>query len=307
MFMVMTKCRLIFFAGMLACGVLSAQRSPLEPTHRSTVERPKEQWQLSQQLEYMLPAELDGVLNGDVSHWTSQTRLGYRKAFDNTRASFSVGYGYRGFDWDNFAPLEHVQRLDVGLQVAHQFSASDWGGFAMARLEFAGEADDGALWDGRSMMFGFGPTYQFSRDLTFGGGLIALDSPEREVRFFPIIRVDWRINDHWRLETAQGATLTYDFDADGEWVADVSAEYQSDSFRARDLTIGGRTVKPIVEEDAIRLEAGLRHAFNDVFQVRAYTMVVPWREYTLRSAERDLSETDVNPALGFGLEGSLRF
>lgn len=266
-------------------------------------------YQLTQGFAYDLPAEVSGGgSRGEVSRWQSETAFTYKKAIrERTQAVFGVDYEYSLWDFDGPEFLKETHALGVNMRAMHQFEDSDWGAVGMASLAFAGETEE-AFWNGHSFGGGLGVSYRFNRNLTTAFGILIADTQERDVRYFPMILINWRINDRLNLQTSNGATLTYDVTGKEEWLLDAKVSYENDSYRAREQRLpNGQRQEPVVEDTAVRIEGGVTKVFNERFSVRVFSYGYAWRELELRDNDRRLATIDVDPSLGIGLSGTLHF
>ena len=266
-------------------------------------------WGLEQQVRYFAETEVDDDFSGDVASLTGTTTVSLTKFSTRTRASLSLSYGLHHYDWTGPTPLEEAQTLRIGVTGSHRFQGTDWGLFGVAGLSFSGEFEDNAWWDGRSFLVGFGPTYWMSQDLRISLGLMAVDSPERDVRFFPILRVVWQIDDRWALETGRGITVAYQLDDAGAWTASAGLEIEAHALRTRDQRLPGdaRQTGPVLEDTAVILQAGLEYRPQDAFFVRGGLGAAVWRKFRLRENETDRLEGEADPTLALTLAAGVRF
>jgi hypothetical protein len=153
-------------------------------------------------------------------------------------------------------------------------------------------------------------TRRFSPDLALGLGVGAFDDLE-ETRVFPLIVVDWRIDERWRLGNpfragpAGGAGLELAYEASDAWELGAGATWRSTRFRlARDGPVAGG----IGEARAVPLfvRASWRPARDVRLDVHAGAMV--GGKLAVMDAEgRDLVEEDVDTAPFLGVTLRTRF
>lgn len=118
--------------------------------------------------------------------------------------------------------------------------ANDWGAFGGPVFQSARESNADF---GDSITAGgvFGLTYTASRDLTIGGGIGVMSELEDDARIFPIIIVDWHINNDWRLRntsTVNAANRTgieLIFHANDNWEFALGGASQYSRFRLDDV------------------------------------------------------------------------
>ncbi len=129
----------------------------------------------------------------------------------STDLSMSLSYGYRNDDYDfdgpsgfgGLDPWDDIETQTIGL-IFRQTVSNDWTLFGGPLVMFARDADaslsSSDTWGGV-----FGASYVVSRDLVVGFGVGLIDSLEDDLRFFPTIILNWRINDDLRLSTSTGS------------------------------------------------------------------------------------------------------
>lgn len=120
--------------------------------------------------------------------------------------SFGGSNGFGGLD-----PWESVHTIAFG--AAASFQTDDrWTIFGGPVFQFSRES--GASW-GDAFTGGaiIGATYVVHDHLLIGGGLGVVSQIEDDVRFFPIIIVEWEINDQWRISSrgASGGRTSIEF------------------------------------------------------------------------------------------------
>jgi hypothetical protein len=93
-----------------------------------------------------------------------------------------------------------------------------------------------------SRTFGlFGAVFwRINEDLSIGPGLAAFSRLEGSTKFFPILAIDWNINDRWNLSTgrglasSQGPGLTLNYKLNETWSLGVAGRYEDLEFRLDD-------------------------------------------------------------------------
>ncbi|MGF1450483.1 MAG: hypothetical protein ACFB21_00235 [Opitutales bacterium] len=261
---------------------------------------------LDQSFDYAMQADTDDF-GGDLATYGSETTLSLTKLYTRTRANVALGYGIGVYDFDTTGPLDEYHNVSLRVDGNHRFAQTKWGAFGVAGLRFSGSFEGSALWEGRTGLIGFGPSYSFSRRLTVALGLSALDSPERDVRFFPLVFVDWQISDDWRLEVLQGVELSYALDED--WVAFLKIGVDQQSIRLGTQAVPGTPVsaEPVLEDFAVNLGSGVEYRPIDAVFVRGALGANVYRELTLREQERDRVEDTLGPALTVEISAGVRF
>jgi hypothetical protein len=153
-------------------------------------------------------------------------------------------------------------------------------------------------------------TRRFSQDLSLGLGVGAFDDLE-ETRVFPVVVVDWRIDERWRLGNpfragpAGGAGLELAYEASDAWELGAGATWRSARFR---LSRDGPVAGGIGEARAVPLfvRASWRPARDVRLDVHAGATV--GGKLAVMDAEgRDLVEDDVDTAPFLGVTLRTRF
>ena len=146
-----------------------------------------------------------------------------------------AGRGFFGADDKPWTDI-HTVVFNIGATVK---LTKQWRGFFGGQFRFARETDAG--WsDGFEGGGAFGASYSFDENLTLGGGLGIESQLEDSVYIYPIVVVDWRINDQWSVNTritsgwgdTAGVQLIYDW-TDSFQIA-LGANYDYQRFRLND-------------------------------------------------------------------------
>jgi len=155
-----------------------------------------------------------------------------------------VSLNYDGIDFDfsgrgavGGAPWGNVQRIGLSLPFTFQ-GAGDWTYGVVPSVEWSRE--NGAD-SGDSQVYGaiVSATRSFAADKRLGFGLGAYSHIE-ENRVIPLIIVDWRLNERWRLVNplpagpVGPAGLELDYRFDNGWNLGVGATVRSLRFRLRE-------------------------------------------------------------------------
>ncbi len=158
--------------------------------------------------EYDLEADIDGGGDYDVQR-LGFGAIGDTDLTDDLSLSFGTTYAFDLYNFDGETrfggvnPWEDIQTLDLHARLDWQV-ADDWGLFAGPLFRWSRE--EGADW-GDSFTGGaiVGGTYQASPDLSLGLGIGIMSQIEDDELFFPVVMVNWRINDQWRLRSSTDA------------------------------------------------------------------------------------------------------
>jgi hypothetical protein len=83
-------------------------------------------------------------------------------------------------------------------------------------------------------------TWSVNEDLTFGPGFGVFSRLESGTMFFPVLAIDWNINDRWNLSTgrglasSQGPGLTLTYTLNDDWSFGLTGRYEDLEFRLDD-------------------------------------------------------------------------
>ena len=227
----------------------------------SLAQPPGRDWGLAFEAGGVLGGEAGLSDGGDLAVDTWSTRLGGRYALSpDLRLGLSVGFGEQRYqftgrgDFSGLQPWDDIR--DVRLSGSVFWQPTDrWELFAVPTLRW--DAETGAsLDDGRIAGLLTAASYKVSDRLSIGPGVGVFSELEQDTDFFPILAVDWRINDRLTLTTGRGfaATrgpgLTLSWAANDKWAVSLGARYEKDRFRLDDRGvapggIGQATSTPI--------------------------------------------------------------
>lgn len=257
-------------------------------------------------------SDIDG--GGDVGATRATVRAGAARAVGTGgRAGISLNYDYHDYRFgaapafDGRAPWDTVQRY--GLSAPMSFGLKDGWALGISPSvdvfrENGADDDDAVVWGAIVTA-----TRRFEGGNLLGIGVGAFDGIE-DTSVFPVVIVDWRIDDRWRLANplatgptgAGGIELVYRFDAG--WDVGVGAAYRKMRFRLSD---GGPAPAGVGEERGIPVFAKATRTFGPA-TLHAYVGVV--LDGRLRVEDRDgnvLQQADYDPALMLGLTVVSRF
>lgn len=163
---------------------------------------------------------------------------------DDWQFGVSVGYGADHYDFSGasgFGGLDpwevvHEFRMSVPLR----YVASDrWRFFGIPSLRF--NAESGASFsDGATVGVLAGAAYRVNESLTLGPGFGIFSEIEDRATLFPILLMDWRITDHWSLNTgpglaaSRGPGLQLRWQASPQWTFTFGGRYEKVRFRLDD-------------------------------------------------------------------------
>lgn len=226
-----------------------------------------------------------------------------------------VSLNYDGIDFDfsgrgavGGAPWGNVQRIGFSLPFTFQ-GAGDWTYGVMPSVEWSRE--NGADW-GDSLVYGgiVSATRSFATDKRLGFGLGAYSHIEED-RVVPLIIVDWRLSERWRLVNplpagpVGPAGLELDYRLDNGWSLGVGATYRSMRFRLRD---GGPVRNGVGEESGVPVFLRASTQFGNDSSLHLYAGAIVAGELRVEDSRgRKVYEESFDPAPILGATFSTRF
>ena len=176
--------------------------------------------------------------NGVVVHGTAT-----RQFTPQFSAAIALRYGYESWHFDTpsalgaAAPWGHVNRPAVGFRFSQQV-APQVGVFVAPEIEWSYESGASAS-DAKSYGAVFGATRFFSPTLVLGLGAGVFRQIDK-TRVFPLLIVNWQIDDQWRVGNpfqagpAGGAGLELVRALGAQWELAAGASFRDYRFRLRD-------------------------------------------------------------------------
>ncbi len=188
---------------------------------------------------------------------------------DGDSYGFSTSYTVWRYDFSNTpalggaVPWSDINMFDFGVPLRYKLD-NGWRVFALPSIRSTFE-DGASFSDGLTYGGIFGASYQVSDRLTIGPGFGAFSSIEESMSFFPIILINWELNDYWSVETGRGLGATLgpgvfmNYDPDENWRIQFGGRYESLRFRLDDdgIAPGGAA-----EDQNFSFFAGARYSPN---------------------------------------------
>lgn len=243
------------------------------------------------------------------------TRIGYRTQLDeNTTLDLGLGYRFDGYDFTNDTVFDDTWGDVHSLALTARFQwtvADDWTVFAGPIFEYSGES--GAAFSDSITGGGYiGATYQAGNDLLVGLGFGAISELEDDLRFIPIIVIDWDFLPDWRLSSRTSAATTGDtaieviWDVTPEW--DVAAGVSLFGKRRFRLDDEGAVPDGIGEEETRALTLRGTYTVSDSVDLTVFGGLKFESDIELEdnSGER-VDKEDHDEALFLGASLSIRF
>lgn len=262
---------------------------------------------------YQGKSDLDG--GGKVSVGSVLFRAGVSGDLGGgNRAGVVLTYDYYDFSFSNptvfgaAAPWGKVQRFGIAAPLTFA-AGSDWTIGFTPSADWIGE--NGAD-SGESLSWGaiVSATRRFADGNRLGFGLGVYDRFEK-TSVFPMLLVDWRFNDRWRLinPLPAGPTgpagLELDYQLDRNWTMGLGAAWRSFRFR---LDETGPTPNGVGEERGAPVFLRATRSFGEGMALHLYAGVLLGGQLRLEDAAGNLlRKTDFDPAPLVGLNFTARF
>jgi len=263
---------------------------------------------------YQFDTDLDEGGSYNTSRLTIQAGRGYSWN-DRTSISLALGYSYDGYDFTTnglgiaaLDPWENVHTVSLSVPIRKGFD-NNWSAYLIPSLRSSGEsgADFDKTFSGGGLV---GIAYRFGEQLTIGPGIGVLSQLEDTATVFPILIINWKINDSLSLATGRGlgATrgpgLTLKYKADEMWEFTIGGRYEKLRFR---LDKDGPVPGGIGEDKAYPLFAGCTYNFSPKAHVSLVGGVELGGELQLEDTDGNrIDKESYDPGGFFGLTFRLR-
>ncbi len=308
---ILTTAALVVFVLGRASGTARAE----EP-ERFDMAAPDNHWSFSVGggWQHQFEADLDADGDMDVDRFGISAELAYSPAKQQVFA-LALEYRHHDFDFDGdrglagLDPWDGVHEWTLSAPIRMRLTEK-WGVMLAPQLSFAGESgadlDDG-LTGGATLIF----SYKFHDGLKIGPGIFVGSRLEDDTAVYPLLYLDWRINEQWRLKTgkgkgffsAPGAILSYRATERLELTA--SGGWERLRFRLDD---DGVARDGIGDESSFPVALGLHYRVHEKVEVSLDGGVKFGGEVELDDRDGDrLREEDLDAAGFFGLSLRIRF
>lgn len=229
---------------------------------------------------------------------------------DQWRLTPMLGYRFGAFDFSDFEPWEDIHELR-GTVVGRYALDEQWAFFGGPSIGLAMESGADAS---DALTFGFiaGVTYKINDRMVVGGGLGVTTEIEDSATVRPIVIINWRINDHWSLESGYldaaggggpGAEIRYHIN--DQWSVAGGGQYQEKRFR---LDEDGPVPDGVGEDTFVPIYAKLTWTINQHAALELLGGVSFGGELRLEDSHgHKIFDEDYDPAPLFGLRGLFTF
>ena len=231
-------------------------------------------------------------------------------SFDRMVA-FSAGFGQDDYRFSQTAsqPWGNIDNYRASVFARWGFS-DKWAAFAAPSVRSYGETGTD-LDDALTLAVFGGVSYKFNDRLTLGPGWGVFEQIEDDVRYFPIIIVNWSITERLSLETGGGLAATTGpglslvYKVSKKWITAVTTRYEKKRFR---LNSDGLAPNGVGEDKNIPIVGQLSYFFyptGSISGVLGYNFAG-----SLKADDQNgnfLYESEYDPSLSLGLVASFKF
>jgi len=247
---------------------------------------------------------------GSVSLSRGGAEIGMRHMLDErTRLSVSLGVENSLYDFgDDTAlggvsePWDDTYQLSASVMLSRQATPS-WAWFfgGGADASFENDANIGKSFTGGLVG---GANYKVNENLSVGGGLAVRSRLEDSGLLLPLVSIDWKISDQWRLSNSNelnsvGVALTYS--PTEQLAISLHGAYQGRAFR---LDEDGPLPDAVGRDTRIPVWVQARYSFTPRVSASLAAGYVVWQEYTIddnNGNELDQQDADATPFVGASL------
>lgn len=263
---------------------------------------------------HQFDADLDDGGSFSVNRLFVQGGPGYTIG-DGRQVSFSVGYGFDGYDFSGhhglaaLKPWGDVHSLRFSIPLRWRFD-NKWSAFVGPTLRFT--AESGADFNDAVSGGGFaGVAYRVNDRLTIGPGIGILTQLEDSTRVIPVLIIDWKITDTLSLNTGRGVGATLgpglalNWKPTSQW--DLTAGGRMESLRFR-LDDDGEVPGGIGDDRAFPIYLGAVYSITPLIQAGLFGGVEVGGKLRLEDENgRKITEQDHDTTGFLGVTFSARF
>lgn len=265
---------------------------------------------------YHLKTDLDN--HGDVSLSRAGGEVGVNVPFGKTvfldvafreeaswyNFSNAIDLGGTDSPWDG--PL-YDHRLIASLFVRHNDTWSYTLAGSLAWSHEDSTASDSMTGSGLGIV-----TYSFNDNFSLSAGVSASSRLERSARIVPLITIDWKLSDQWRLSgrgvgrlANRGPGLALLYSPGETWTFGVGTSYETREWRLDDE---GVAPDGVAEDARVPIEFSAVWKPSKRFSLTGTIGVDAWAEYSLYDKNGDrIGDVQADPTVFAGIEAKLVF
>jgi hypothetical protein len=201
------------------------------------------------------------------------------------------------------SPWENIHRETLSLRFSQQ-QTSRLGWFIGGSIGFAHE--EGASLSDSLVGSGFGGIrYALSERAFLSLGTVVVSQLEDGVLVYPLLGIDWRITDQFRLTNAGRLGITAAYDASEQLTFSVGASYDRREFRLRD---SGPVPDGVGRDQRVPIAASVTYRPTPQISIEVAGGAYLLQSYRLSDADNNrLADIDARPTPFVWIQGGYRF
>lgn len=263
---------------------------------------------------HQLKSDLDsgGEMEGD--RYVAQASVGYRRSFSK-QAALGIEYVRDAYRFDGIGGFSGPSAWNdihtVSVAGPIRWSLDDrWTLFVLPSIRVM--AEESAEWEDAITGGGIaGASFKINDQLTLGPGLGVLSQIEDDLSVFPVLLIDWKINERLRLETgrglgaSQGPGLLLSYKVNEQWKLLAGGRYERLRFR---LAANGVAPNGVGEDRGAPVFLGVRYSLGQRGDINVFSGVDLGGKLMVDNPSGDkLFTSGYEPAPFFGFSASFRF
>lgn len=249
-----------------------------------------------------------------VNRWFASMGVTYAWNRRNS-IGVTVGGGSSKYDFDAMtgiggaAPWEEIE--DTRISLVGRFGFGETGTlFLVPTARYNGENKSDTS-EGRTYGLFAAAAWRLNDTLTIGPGIGVFSRLEDGTRVFPVLVIDWKLSERWKLATggglaaSQGPGLTLSYQASKSWSLGLTSRYEKLEFR---LVEDGTTPGGVGRDQSIPVVLSAAWEPNKTVKLAMFAGLEFAGKLKLKDASGDLiSESSYDPAPIYGATFELRF
>ena len=273
------------------------------------------QEQYNSSLDFHLVHQFSTPINGGGRVEMTRSGFDYRlnsKVTDDDDLQFRFQlqrdhWNFKGAGLGADDPWGEINTLDFSVQLMHKYShTTKWFSGALLRSSFEDAIEDGVVAGGN-----IGFVHSFSNDFTFGLGVGVIEQELEDVRFFPVVILEWTLSDAVRLTTdlstnfgsRTGVELVWT--PRNDWTLGAGLSYEYSRFRLDGSGIapngaGEATAFPLTLRATRRLSPAFDITLYGGFVFSGHLDVIDSTKQIIRNRDYDMTGS-------IGILGQLNF
>jgi len=264
-------------------------------------------------------SQLDAGLNdgGDYNRNRLSAQIS-QSYFWDPKNSASVSLGYQQLDYDfsggnsttlaGSTPWDKIDILTISTPMRTNLN-EHWSGFLLPYVRFSGESN-ADFSDAITSGIIAAASYRLNQHLSLGTGLAVSSQLEDSVSVFPLLLVNWAINDQLALnlgsnrDTNQGPGLSLSYRVNKKWLYTFGGYYEKSRFR---LDKNGNIAGGVGEERAFPILVSATYQMNPGMKFMFVTGTKLGSQLRVEDSDGDkLFSESADPSLTAGISIAIR-